>query len=420
MLDFPDYAHANPQFTVQTVNRRVIVARRPAAAIFAAVALVVGCGGGSSSNSAGSIPTATVRNYSIPADNPFAAGGGAPEIYAWGLRNPWRWSFDSLTGDLWLGDVGQGSWEEINIIEPGKNYGWRPCEGAHTRGTTASCNNPNFIDPIAEYDHSLRRCSITGGYVYRGTGIPTLNGTYLFGDLCTGTIWSLRAVSGETAEMDVAIDSGLSIVSFGQSTDGEIYVVDFRGTLHQIVEDPPGLALQPVFTDIPLASPVHMLQAPGDDTRWFVAQRNGGVVVFPNDEVVKADQASLFISIAVDTAGEGGLLGMAFHPDFPNTPEVFLSYTRTGPDVQHPLTSVISRFTSNDNGLTLDPESETEILVLNQPFTNHNGGHIVFGPDGFLYIGLGDGGSANDPFDNGQNVDSIFGALLRVDVATGS
>ncbi len=140
------------------------------------------------------------------------------------------------------------------------------------------------------------------------------------------------------------------------------------------------------------------------------------MIVFPNVNAATAAQTSVFINIPVDASGEGGLLGMAFHPNFPSTPQVFLSYTRTGPDAQHPLTSVISRFTSNDGGATLNPASEQQILTLDQPFTNHNGGNIAFDRFGKLFIGLGDGGSANDPQNNGQNVNTLLGKMLRIDV----
>lgn len=174
------------------------------------------------------------KNYAIPSDNPFAAGGGAPEIYASGFRNPWRWSFDRDTDRLWLGDVGQSAWEEVDIVTRGGNYGWRVCEGAHLRGSTAPCNNAAFIDPVAEYDHAAG-CSITGGYVFRGASIPALAGVYLYGDFCSGTIWALRETTGAAPVVQPAISSGLSVVSFAESNDGEQYVVDLGGTLHRIV-----------------------------------------------------------------------------------------------------------------------------------------------------------------------------------------
>lgn len=178
------------------------------------------------------------KNYAIPADNPFSAGGGAPEIYAWGLRNPWRWSFDRDTGRLWLGDVGQDVWEEIDIIERGGNYGWKICEGTHLRGSLSTpCGNAAFTDPIAEYSHS-EGCSVSGGYVYRGAAIPGLFGAYLYGDYCSGTIWALGEIPGSAPIVEAVIRSGVSVVAFGQSLDGEVYVVNLGGTLHKIVPSP--------------------------------------------------------------------------------------------------------------------------------------------------------------------------------------
>lgn len=181
---------------------------------------------------------ATGKNYAIPGDNPYAIAGGAPEIYALGLRNPWRWSFDRDTGRLWLADVGQNMWEEVNIIERGGNYGWDLCEGAHRLGSTAPCASASLIDPIAEYDHSGGNCSITGGHVYRGGAIAGLAGAYLFGDFCSGTIWTLRQQAGAAPLVEPAISSGLSVVSFGQSHDGEVYVVNLGGTLHKVIAAP--------------------------------------------------------------------------------------------------------------------------------------------------------------------------------------
>ncbi len=182
-------------------------------------------------------PPAAGKSYAIPADNPFAGGGGAPEIYAWGLRNPWRWSFDRSTGRLWLGDVGQGAWEEVDTVERGGNYGWAICEGAHLRGTSAPCTNINFINPIAEYDHS-QGCSITGGYVYRGAAIPGLFAVYLYGDFCSGAVWALRERAGAAPLVVAAINSGLAVVSFAESLAGELFVVDLGGTLNRIVAAP--------------------------------------------------------------------------------------------------------------------------------------------------------------------------------------
>ena len=176
--------------------------------------------------------------YSIPADNPFAGGGGAPEIFAWGLRNPWRWSFDRSDQRLWLGDVGQSTWEEIDIVELGKNYGWNVCEGSYRRGSSSTiCATPALSDPIAEYPNASG-CSVTGGYVYRGSAVPSLYGTYLFGDFCAGIICGLKENTGAPPTVEQLIDSGLSVVSFAEGADGELYVVNIGGTLHKVVASP--------------------------------------------------------------------------------------------------------------------------------------------------------------------------------------
>ena len=181
--------------------------------------------------------------YGIPADNPFAANapcgdGGTgsqncPEIHAWGFRNPWRWSFDRATGELWVGDVGQNAWEEIDRVVRGGNYGWRCREGAHP--FNASCGGAqNLIDPVAEYGRAAG-FSVTGGYVYRGTAIPSLQGRYVFGDL-GGAIWNIARDTQPTLEVtaEEALESGLQITSFGEGLDGELYVVHYGGTLHRL------------------------------------------------------------------------------------------------------------------------------------------------------------------------------------------
>ncbi len=185
--------------------------------------------------------------YSIPADNPFAGNtecltgtGGTdecPEIFALGFRNPWRWSFDSLNGDLWVGDVGQGSLEEIDRVELGLNYGWNVREGTSCYPPgTASC--ASFEDPITEYGRALG-ASVTGGYVYRGMGIAGLTGTYVFGDFISGRIFGVAANSPEGTVADELLDTTHSISSFAEDLDGELYLLDYgNGFIFQIVEAP--------------------------------------------------------------------------------------------------------------------------------------------------------------------------------------
>lgn len=167
--------------------------------------------------------------YTIPAGNPFANSDDTrPEIWALGLRNPWRFSFDHLTGDLYIADVGQGDYEEINFqpasSRGGENYGWNVMEGNHCfQGQ--NCNPDPFSLPITEYTHNEGGCSVTGGYVYRGSRYSQLAGNYFFGDYCTGTIWSLyHAPNGQWLE-NLVLQSGLIIASFGQDAAGELYLV---------------------------------------------------------------------------------------------------------------------------------------------------------------------------------------------------
>ena len=171
--------------------------------------------------------------YAIPPDNPFAAGGGRPEISAWGLRNPWRWSFDAATGELWAGDVGQNQVEEIDIIVKGGNYGWNMREGSSPfRGGRRP--GADLIGPVAEYSHSFG-CSVTGGYVYRGTEIPALAGTYVFGDYCSGRLWGLAPDGSGGRAMAPLLREDINPSSFGEALDGRLFVVDLGGALFQIV-----------------------------------------------------------------------------------------------------------------------------------------------------------------------------------------
>jgi len=166
------------------------------------------------------------RPYTIPAGNPFPAGGGRPEIWAYGLRNPWKLSFDRTTGDLLIADVGQNQWEEIDWVPTGTpgglNFGWNIREGTHPYrdGPTAG-----LTDPVLEYSHASGRCSIAGGYVYRGRRIPALAGAYLYSDLCDGRIRATPVGPGvATREVDLGVDGG-QVVGFGEDAAGELYVL---------------------------------------------------------------------------------------------------------------------------------------------------------------------------------------------------
>ena len=163
--------------------------------------------------------------YAIPPDNPFAPGGGRGEIWAYGLRNPWRFSFDRDTGDLWAGDVGQNRWEEIDLIERGGNYGWNVLEGNHCFGVRDGCQREGMAAPVWEYSLDGEPCSVIGGYVYRGSAIPWLKGVYVYGDFCSGEVFGLRYADGVVMEHQRLADTGRRIMSFAEDKGGELYLL---------------------------------------------------------------------------------------------------------------------------------------------------------------------------------------------------
>lgn len=169
--------------------------------------------------------------YGIPPSNPFAGSGQRREIWAYGLRNPWRFSFDRETGDLYVGDVGQNRWEEVDYqpasSRGGENYGWNRYEGSH-RFRAGSA--PDYVAPVAEYSLSGPNCAVTGGHVYRGEREPELEGVYFLGDYCSGILWSLVRVGGEW-RMSQLLDASFQITSFGEDEAGEVYLADHGGRI---------------------------------------------------------------------------------------------------------------------------------------------------------------------------------------------
>lgn len=213
-------------------------------------------------------PADPLQNYRIPAGNPFVGVGGARgEIWSYGWRNPYRWSFDRANGNMYVGDVGQYCWEEVSFepaATPGRNYGWSKIEGNHcfdpTIGCGATgCDSTGIVLPIREYSHSEDgfSCAITGGYVYRGTAIPSLRGAYFYADYCSGRIRSFRYDGSTLTELtdrtaELAPGGGFSITSvsgFGEDGFGELYIVDraaANGEIYKIVPDPDYVGVTPV------------------------------------------------------------------------------------------------------------------------------------------------------------------------------
>jgi glucose/arabinose dehydrogenase len=191
-------------------------------------------------------PGSSTLNYAVPASNPLVGATGDDEIWAYGLRNPWRDAFDRFNGDLYIADVGQNAWEEVNVQNGdsagGENYGWRCYEGNNAFNTTGCPPMSTLVFPVDTYSHGFG-CSITGGEVYRGNAIPDLRGTYFYADVCSGRVWSFEydGAGGITNKTDRTSELGgiSSIASFGMDAEGEVYIVSLGGSVHRIVPDAP-------------------------------------------------------------------------------------------------------------------------------------------------------------------------------------
>jgi glucose/arabinose dehydrogenase len=191
------------------------------------------------------------KDYTVPEDNPYVGYEGArPEIWAVGLRNPWRWSFDSLTGDLWLTDTGHSTWEEVNRarypdLGKGRNYGWRLKEGPDCYIPASGCDPEDITSPpLGSYQHvdagNGFQCAITGGQVYRGSRYPALASRFLFGDYCSGQLFSLDANGKDRQRPRVALETGHTISSLGSDADGELYITEYaEGAVYRVTGEPP-------------------------------------------------------------------------------------------------------------------------------------------------------------------------------------
>jgi glucose/arabinose dehydrogenase len=385
-------------------------------AAWIALPLVAGCSGGSTP-----APASVSSRYAIPTDNPFVGVAGyRTEIWALGLRNPWRFSFDQGTGDLYIGDVGQGATEEIDFqpagSRGGQNYGWNVMEGSDCYNG-AGCNPVGMTFPVFTYAHS-EGCSVTGGAVYRGAAHPELQGIYLFGDFCSGRVWGLRK-NGAVWENAVLLppqSPSLNITSFGEDEAGNVYLVNYaNGDLLRVGS--PGAPAPGVWPQISLARvaggfdrPVHVDHAGDGSGRIFVVEQVGRIRILDNGVVLPTP----FLDIASRLAccGEQGLLSVAFPPGYAAKRHFYVNYTRA----QDGATVVARYHVSPGDANAADPASEEAVLTVPQPFTNHNGGQLGFGPDGHLYIGMGDGGGGGDPQGNAQNPGSLLGKILRIDV----
>ena len=267
-----------------------------------------------------------LKNYAIPADNPFVEGGGLPEIWAWGLRNPWRFSFDTLTGALWAGDVGQNAWEEISVIEGGNNYGWALVEGnaCFPEGVT-NCDTSGMAPPVMVYPNAGKG-SVTGGYVYRGSEVPSLYGTYIFADYEQDAIY-LLPTEGSPPE-GPTLDTPDSVAGFGQDAQGEVYVLGLMtGIIYRFVPAQPRdesaarapfpqtLSETGCFSDLTTMTPApgvipyalnHPFWSDGaKKSRWMVLPEDGQIEFDPHG-VWEIPEGALFIKhFEIDTLVDG-------------------------------------------------------------------------------------------------------------------
>lgn len=379
-------------------------------------------------------------NYRIPPDNPFIGAttfNGLPvnsnnvrtEFYAVGLRNPWRFSFDPVTDLLWLADVGQGAREEVDIIHKGGNYGWNFREGTIQRpGSGAPPAGFTHINPIQDYGRGTgtnQGASVTGGVVYRGSRIPELHGAYIFADYVSGNIWQMRyEVSGGVTNITPfsRIMGENEIVCFGTDpANGDVLMGDLNNAIVQRLLSNPYRVVN-AFGALSFSGPMAIVTPPGETNRVFVVEQAGRIAVITN---LANPTRSVFMNITnrVRAGGEQGLLGMAFHPGYATNRYFYVFYTSNtngnqtggGDNTRHDR---LSRFQISATNTNLgDPDSELILINQRDEASNHNGGCVQFGPDGYLYVSLGDEGDANDSLQNSQNITKDFYAgMIRLDV----
>ena len=321
-----------------------------------------------------------------------AAAQVPPEVYASGMRNPYRWSFDRLTGDMYVGDVG-GTREEITFIPAaqtrGANLGWNCFSGTAVQ---SGCTPSNYFPPT--YDYPSGPDVVIGGYLVRDPALPSFAGQYLFGRFGTGIIMKL----GPQAARPEA-DTGLrvpNVSGFGEDGVGHLYAASLGGEVYRLGES------GGVLTKTSIGSfnqPVAVAGPPGDPNQLFIVEQAGRVQRWTPSGTTQF----LDITSRVQTADvEEGLLALAVSPDYATTHRVFVFYVDDGSDLQ------------------LDEYRDgvrTPIATIqHDQASNHNGGQLLFGPDGGLYLSTGDGGTQGDPEGDAQNPSSLLGKILRFDV----
>jgi glucose/arabinose dehydrogenase len=350
---------------------------------------------------AGALAPVAQAQYTVPPDNPFVSTPGARgEVYVYGMRNPYRWSFDRLTGDAWIGDVGgtDPDQEEITHLTAGSiagaNLGWNCYSGTVKK---ASCTPENYQPPV--YGYPSGADVVIGGYVVRDPDLGAFAGRYLFGKFSSGVY-----------RLDGATATGLGVSAptlsgFGEDGVGHLYATTLNGPVYRLTQNGSALGLSSIGN---YSQPVAVAGSPGDAQRLFIVEKTGVIKVRING------QASDFLDITslVKNGGEQGLLAFAVAPDYATSGRVFAYYTDQGNDLQ------LDEFRRTaDNPDRADPATRKPILTIqHDQAQNHNGGQLLFGPDRKLYLSTGDGGTQNDPEGDAQNRGSLLGKILRLDV----
>ncbi len=312
--------------------------------------------------------------YTIPTDNPFYNSPNADKrIWVWGLRNPWRFSFDRLTGDMFIGDVGQNLWEEIDFQSAssvgGENYGWRCLEGTHTYSTSAPCNSSAYlqtlIPPISEYAHSTGR-SVSGGFVYRGTLYPDFEGVYFFADYVDGKIFSLQK-SGNVWEQTLELSSGLLISGFGENEAGELFLVDYGGGTIRQVSDPNVPSANLADSNIA----VNLAQAnPGEVLTYTITISNSGLAISQQLNLLNTlpEKVTFLVGTLTATAGHAAFNNgqVSWNGSIGSQTEIQISYqalidmTSSG--------SIVNLFTLS--GIDIEPIQRHAITSVPGPLLN--------------------------------------------------
>ncbi len=349
--------------------------------------------------------------YAVPAGNPFAGrAGAAPEIWALGFRNPYRFSFDQQTGDLLIGDVGGSEREEVDVMgggQGGANFGW-PCREGKAAGPS-DCAAPGAVEPIFDYSKASSR-AITGGYVVRDPALTGLVGRYLYADYFDGAIRSIRVDPANTDDQSTGAPATPNLSSFGQDSDGHLYTTDLDdGRVYRLTAGTVAGTLGHVQVGGGLNMPTYVTSPPGDSSRLFVTEQEGRVRLIANG----VTQAQPFLDISGDTSadGERGLFSIAFPADYASSGKFYVDHTEPGGDIR------IEEFRrSAANANLADPASRRVVLSIeHSENNNHNGGQLQFGPDRCLYVSVGDGGGQGDPHGNAQNLGVLLGKILRID-----